>query len=234
MYLHEVQRRGVRFLPDSWAAVSDCRRMRSKPEVFAAVRQLYVLAMEHGIELTFDWVPREHPALVLADALSKLQDASDWRLSRTIGRQYLCQLGWPAPDVDVFGSAGAHFCFLYYSRECDGVCAGVDDLNQRWDRMPAQSAQVAAQPRKLMCWVFPPPALLMPALCKLQSERADALVVSALEPPVHEAALLRSLASQSVPLQAPHHVLVQPTRRVPREVAEGGWHTRLQLCRIVW
>ena len=67
----------VQIWGDNSAAISNCELMRGYPWVWPEVCKLHLLAMRHRFLLTFVWRPRTHALLPCADALSKVQDASD-------------------------------------------------------------------------------------------------------------------------------------------------------------
>ena len=217
---------------DNQAAVADCQRMRGTQRVFPAVLDLYRWAADWRVQLSFVWVPREDENLRLADALSKVADPSDWRLSRTIAQeQIFSQPGFQPPDIDCFASYGARMCSVYFSAEYDGVSAGVDGMLQPWNRRPGPvAAQAAAE--EPVCYWFPPQALLRPVLQKVAKEGARGTLVCPASLPVGLEQLLQPILVKSVKLQAPHSVLVKPTCRVPRATAAGGWKTPLQACWI--
>ena len=217
---------------DSQPAVEDCQRMRGTSAVFTAVLKLYLLAFSLRVQLEFVWVPREHELLQLADALSKVVDPTDWALSIPIMQQQVfSDPAYGTPDIDCLASSEARVCGVYFAAIYDGKCAGVNGFAQCWASWPASSGQRVGKP---LCWLFPPPKLLLQTLLKVRRERAEALVVCARTlQPVEEAVLL-SLAARHKPLTAPHSAMVFPSRRVPREVRTGGWKTPLQVCRITW
>ena len=96
------------------------------------MRELHLLAMRHQLLLAFVWRPRTHALLQHADALfSKVQDASDWRLSRAFVRtQLFQQTEFGLPDVDMFASDWASQVPVYVSVHWDGQCVAVDPWAQ--------------------------------------------------------------------------------------------------------
>ena len=221
---------------DSQSAACALANLSGGPSVFEEVKAVYELAGRLGAVLSFVWQPREHGDLVLADALSKLQDEGDWALSRTMAEQQLFgRMG--RPDIDVFASRRAHQrCVAYYAAQWDGQCAAVDGLAQDWRQWPEQekSSNTGRQP---LCFVFPPLRLLMPALSKILAERVEAIVVHPRLLGPGPAALLAKLRPQvtcSVQLQGPHAHMIRPTPAVPRAAQEGGWKVAMCAVRVSW
>ena len=147
----------VQLWGDNLGAISACSRMGGNRHVFAEVRSLYTWAWHHDISLSFVWRPRTHPALRMADFLSKWQDPSDWRLSR----QYLASQVFNitnVPDIDLFASTLAHQnCNLgFYSALWSPHCLAVDAWKQHWGAWPSHPPP----PRPHQ----PPPSPLLPFL----------------------------------------------------------------------
>lgn len=116
-------------------------------------------------------------------------------------------------------------CSLYYSAVYDGQCVAVDGMVQPWDSWP----QRAFRPGKPLLWVFPPRALLVESLLKIEREQARAVVVLPRTVSAEVSDVLRRLPVQrEVLLNGPHRVMVQPTRRVPAQAAGGGWKMPLR------
>jgi hypothetical protein len=178
------------------------------------------------------WVPREHEVLQCADALSKWQDAGDWKLSRTFAEQQVFRvLG--TPQLDCLASAGARMCDLYFSEMYDGGCVAVDGYRQHWGRWPARAGPMHGE--KPLCWVFPPGGRLYEALTKIGRDQAEAIVVMPRCVSAACEARLRELPVVStVLLKGPHAAMVQPTSRVPAQHSAGGWKMPMRACRVSW
>jgi hypothetical protein len=226
----------VQIWTDSQSAYACCARMRGHGEVFEAVKTLHLLAWEMGLELSFVWVPREHEVLQAADLLSKSIDPGDWRFSRKFAaQQVFSKLG--TPDLDCLGSAWAHMCPVYFSEMFDGKCCAVDGFQQRWDAWPSRGGDQPAARRggKPLCWLFPPLSRLHATLVKIETDRAEAIVVLPRTLDVAcETVLKRLPVRQQVDVSGPHSVMVVATVRVPAQVAAGGWKTPLRACRVAW
>jgi hypothetical protein len=240
--LHELHRTGklsgvshVQIWTDSQAAYADCTRMRGVPRVFYAVKHLYLLAWEYGLALEFVWVPRSHEALQYADFLSKRLDPTDWCFSRTFARNLVFDVLNVTPDLDCLASSSAHMCPMYFSAVYDGSCAAVNGFRQRWDQWPKEPHPQ----RKPMCWVFPPPSLLLPAAKKILTEQANAILVLPADTPQNVAQMLTDMQRQAtrtleLRLTGPHARMVFPSPRVPARAAYGGWKTPLKAFVVVW
>ena len=220
----------VQIWTDSQPAYACCVRMRGRGQVFAEVCSVHLLAWRTAIDLSFVWVPREHEALRAADELSKWVDGSDWRFSRTLAEQQIFD-NMGCPDVDCLASAQAHMCKVYYSAMYDGQCAAVDGMAQPWNRWPRRASR-AGQP---LVWVFPPVALIIEVLLKIERETAQAIVVLPRKATAQADAILDRLpVTAERQLTGPHAVMVRPTSRVPRRYAAGGWKVPLRAVKIHW
>ena len=144
----------VQIWGDNSAAISNCELMRSNLRVWPEVRELHLLAMRHQLLLMFGWRPRTHALLQHADTLSKVQDASDWRLSRAFVRMQLFQqteLG--LPDVDMFASDWASQVPMYVS--VPTASAWRSTRGRRIGRLGWETRQWNAPRASRWCFCFP-------------------------------------------------------------------------------
>lgn len=89
--------------------------MRGVPTLFAAVKQLYLLAWDCEIVLEFVWVPRFHEELQYADFLSKRPDPADRCFLRHFAQQLVFDRLHRSPDIDCLASHAVHMCTAYFS-----------------------------------------------------------------------------------------------------------------------
>lgn len=239
----------LQIVGDNQGACAASAAMRGNPSVFAAVADLRMTAWTAGLHLQFVWQPRTQVDMRLADELSKQQDPTDWRLSRTIMRQQVYDLLEWYPQFDLFASQRARQVlgpaqvaqpaqaarpglaaqperraqWDYYLLVWDGNCSGVDALSQAWAPQRADTAQFTRY------FAFPPPSLLLSALHKIVAEGPEVLIVCVRALSSAEEQALRALpCCWAANLRAPSNELVKATRVVPQGVAEGGWKTPLQ------
>lgn len=211
--------------------------MRGVPPVFAAVKQLYLLAWDYGVMLEFVWVPRSHEKLQYADYLSKRADATDWCFSRQFALHLVFDRLQRTPDIDCLASHAAHICDTYFSAIYDGQCVAVDGFRQHWARWP--TPVLPPFPAKPLCWVFPPLSLAPQATRKVYYDRADAILVLPRTPPAPVARLLTAIGAQAavthrIMLTGPHARMVFPSPLVPPRAADGGWKTPLMAFVVFW
>lgn len=100
---------------------------------------------------------------VVADALSRVLDRSDWALDPELVDRLMAL--WGLPDVDVFASANNAVVPTFFSAFHDPLSAGVNGLAQPWHPF-----------RRL--WLNPPWDLLPRVLSKLAAERCAATVIA--------------------------------------------------------
>jgi hypothetical protein len=230
----------VQIWTDSLDAQTACVNMRGANPVFAAVKQLYLLAWDNDIMLEFVWVPRSHELLRYADFMSKLPDPTDWCFSRTFATHLVFHTIERTPDIDCLASSTAHMCPFYYSLVYDGSCAAVDGFRQPWNTWPdIGNGVTSSRPGKPLCWVFPPPSLALTAARKIQAERADAILVIPRDTPAALVHILSSMTNtaartREIMLTGPHQKMVFPSSRVPPRAADGGWKTPLKAFVVTW
>lgn len=232
----------VQVVCDNRGTVSAMTYMRGGRQVFPVVARVHLLARRHGLVLSFAWKPRQTPEVVVADAYSKLQDPTDWRLSRTVLKsQVMAQAkewvdkGFFPPDVDMMASCEAHQVPTYVAGFWDGACAAQDAMAHNWAEWPAAMSKPHRQGRPRV-FVFPPPALLADVLFKVKQERATVwLVCSRYMREIDEQYLAGMPVRVRFPLSCRNvaHV-VKPTRFNPASHTGEHWKTPLQVLLITW
>lgn len=98
------------------------------PLLVAALRRLYAVAKRLSITISGTWVASV--ANIRANALSRDQDRTDWRLA-----PYLFQvlsLRYGPFDVDLFATNLNAHCPTFYSSPASPGCAAIDALVQSW------------------------------------------------------------------------------------------------------
>ncbi len=67
----------VQWFSDSQAGVALLRAMKGDVECLREIRRIYRLAMELDLDFSWEWKPRDHPMLKMADEYSKDEDVGD-------------------------------------------------------------------------------------------------------------------------------------------------------------
>lgn len=112
----------------------------------------------HGrwdIDFDFQWLPRSHPVMQLADYMSKQEDTAAFIITRATLRHIRQRIvagktvTWGSPTLDVFGGGAQdeHAAPLYYTEICQPGSAGTNAFMHPWTRSD-KAYQLA--------WVFPP------------------------------------------------------------------------------
>lgn len=232
----------VQVLCDNQGAVSALTHMRGGPRVFPVVAQVYRLAAQYQLVLTFAWRRRSTAEIVLADKYSKLDDETDWRLSRSVlwhqvkrHAQSWADAGFFPPDIDMMASHQAHQVSSYVSRFWDGSCIAQDAMVQHWSKWPAGSAPRRAG-RPPCLFLFPPAADLPQVLMKIDSERPTVwLVCTRYMREIDERYMAQWPVKARFPLQCREvaHV-VKATALNPAKKRQEQWRTPLQVLFVTW
>ena len=145
--------------------------------MFPAVAATHLWALNNDVALSFVWQPRTTAAVVKADAMSKVLDHDDWRLSRTVfvrqvqqQQSEMVNQGFLPLHCDLFGSRYAHVVDGYYSREWDGKSLGQDAMTKDWTQWP-EGMQPDKAGQKPVMYAFPPWQMLPLVLLKIHRER---------------------------------------------------------------
>ena len=135
-----------------------------------------MLAFRLDIEFDFQWLPRTHNFMQLADYMSKQEDTAAFIINKGVLRrikQRLVQgrtVTWGAPTLDVFGGSAAdeQAATLYYTEFCQPGSSGTNAFMHPWDR--------SDKPYQL-AWVFPPFSMVAPTLRHLLQRPVHAILV---------------------------------------------------------
>ena len=74
------------FTSDCMPAIQDLQKMKGTLNVSPEVKQLFLFAALHDIDLKFIWESRKSDALLHADMLSRLEDSSEIFISKSASR----------------------------------------------------------------------------------------------------------------------------------------------------
>ena len=181
---------------DNQGAVANSQNMRARSmPLLQAVHHLYDLTLTEDIEITMNWQRRNTPEMQAADALSRVYDVSDFRLSKRfvedicnqklppILQQLLGREQWGialpipsprslriGPTFDALASASNVVARRYFSKDYDPAAQAQNAYEQRW---PAE-----INGERQLYWVFPGP-ISDPSLAirKLREEGCDAILI---------------------------------------------------------
>lgn len=231
----------IQILCDNQGAISALSHMRGGPKVFPLVAQVYRLAAQQQLVLSFAWRRRSTDEVMLADEYSKLEDDTDWRLSRSVlaaqvaqNARPLIEAGYFPPDIDMMASQEAHQVPQYVAKFWDGTCMAQDALVQHWGRWPAGCTP--GHGRQPCIFLFPAPADLPQVLMKIARERPTAWLVCS--------RYLRDIDARYVnqwPVRARFPLkcrevarVVKPTVLNPARRRNEQWQTPLQVLFVTW
>ena len=222
--------------------------MRGGTTSFPWVAKLHLAAARPGVVIAVSWQPRTSPVMRIADAYSKYQDPTDWRLSWTFVGQQIARHAhsvvrgahtWP-PAIGLFASVAAkrQCCAAYYSEIYDRRCLAADAFLQGWAPVPSTYPPVWAARRPLL-FAFPPVKTLQQVLSKIAADKANVWLVcpQSYTLPVHVLHALQCLpraAQWDLNRGRDPHVMVTPSKRVPPVARRQRWCTPLQVVLVWW
>ena len=174
---------------DNQGAVSNFQHMKAGSlELLDPVHSFYNLCMQHDVHATFEWLPRTTAPIQAVDALSKVLDPSDFRITNRIfsaitqhsfSQRPLAQAAatffhrsrWGSPTVDPLASAHNHRASVFFSKGYDVGATAIDGYAQPWP--------VTLHGVRQLYWVFPGPVTdQLLAIRKLLEERCDAIFIA--------------------------------------------------------
>ncbi|KAK9819353.1 hypothetical protein WJX74_009588 [Apatococcus lobatus] len=82
-HLTHMQHGGLQWFTDSQVAVALLKGLKGSGECLQEVKAIYSMLMTHDMEVDWQWLPRSHQIMELADAYSKEIDAGDIIMSPT-------------------------------------------------------------------------------------------------------------------------------------------------------
>lgn len=231
----------LQVLCDNQSAISALTHMRGGPKVFPLVAQIYRLAAQQDLVLSFAWRRRTTEEVVRADSYSKLEDETDWRLSKSVLRSQvaqaapqLVQAGYFPPDIDMLASSAAHQVPYYVAKFWDGKCVAQDAFVQCWDRWPPGC--LPNQHVKPCLFLFPAAADLTAVLMKMNRERPTAwLVCSRYLRDIDARYVAQWPVKARFPLRCREVAhIVKPTAFNPAHKRGEQWRTPLQVLFVSW
>jgi hypothetical protein len=150
---------------DNQGAVANVNNLRGSPEEVTAIRDMWVWASQHDVQIRVEWRPRTTDIIRMADSLSRVLDQSDYALSyqHTL---HLCRK-WGKPTGDAFAGhwAHAHKAPKFFTASPCHVGEGHDATIRDWSVLGS------------LVWVFPPPWLIREAIAKILRHRCNSILI---------------------------------------------------------
>ena len=162
----------IRYIGDNQGSIAALERQTGCAAVFAIVKRLHIYCYSLGVDLEFQWRPREDAQVAHADALSRFVDWSAVYLHKKTYKR-VCEAMGCYPNLDVFagGGKGEHQTSQYFTVcACPGT-AGVDAFAQNWRITPCQPHAPA------LVWAFPPEWYVAACINKIAEDGIECLLV---------------------------------------------------------
>jgi hypothetical protein len=150
---------------DNQGAVANMNKMRGSPEEVAAIRDMWVLATALDVQIRVEWRPRESAEIAKADALSRVEDPSDFALNFQETSRLMRLCGTPTGDAFAGPWGHARKAAVFFTAGPCHVAAGWDALMRDWDVLGD------------LIWVFPPISLVREALVKVKAHGRNCILI---------------------------------------------------------
>ena len=145
----DFRNKTVRITTDSISATYIMNFGRVRKHTVAPIAQaIALLAIQHNINLWWQWRRRETKEITMADKLSKSPVSCDWTLNPSVIATCAARLKWPQITLDLCASAKNKQCPRYCSRTFDGASDFVDIFDPHTIRAIDWTSEV--------CFVNPP------------------------------------------------------------------------------
>jgi hypothetical protein len=132
----------LKWYTDNQAVTSIVEKGSMKQDLNTLALQIFQICLQNNIDITVDWVPREHNQQ--ADDLSKVLDMDDWSINSNVFK-YVNNVHGPF-SIDLFASNRTRQVDKFYSKYwCEGSW-GVDAFAYDW--------------KDEFSWIVPPPKLI--------------------------------------------------------------------------
>ena len=227
-----IRHSSIQWYTDSQAGAALLSAMKGDAQCLEEVKRVYAIAMELDLDLVWQWRPRTHELLVVADAYSKEEDTADINFlpaaASALQRRNLRHprsgsiRKWGSPTLDVFaGPTGhEHVADAFYTKYHAPGSAGVNAWFQPWDTRTGQ---------RQLAWVFPPATDAARAIDRLLTQPCHAILI--LPDGLHS----WSWRMRQLPVVAEAALELADTQPGPRAslgMQQGQWKLRLRAWRI--
>ncbi|KAA6368459.1 MAG: hypothetical protein EZS28_036015 [Streblomastix strix] len=146
-------------------AVFDIRKWRASTSLIKEIKQVHQTIEKLGIQIQITHLPGVRNEI--ADALSRLSRAGDYKLKEKIFRQICLQMNLN-PTIDLFSQHFNNLLPRFMSTIGGHGETAKDALNQTW--------------KKELPWIHPPIPLLPAVLKKIIEEQIEAMIIAPLWP----------------------------------------------------
>jgi len=163
----EIKKSHVKILSDSSTAVCYVTNMGGckSLECDVVAKEIWNFCIDNGIWLSIAHIPGIANA---ADKPSReFNDKLEWELNRDIFLK-ICKT-WGEPSIDLFASRLNHKISNYCSFKADPNAQFVDAFSLNWAEFN-------------YCYMFPPFSLISRCICKIQGDKARAVIIVPLWP----------------------------------------------------
>jgi hypothetical protein len=130
-----------------------------KPDLNLIAMGILQLCIEHDIQISVDWIPRDQNAV--ADTLSKLIDSDDWAIANNVFQ--LINNKYGPFTLDPFASSTTAKVEKFYSRFWCPGSQGVDAFAYSWANEN--------------CWIVPPPKIVHKVLQHMKICKARGVMI---------------------------------------------------------
>ncbi|KAA6362766.1 MAG: hypothetical protein EZS28_041706, partial [Streblomastix strix] len=146
-------------------AVFDIRKWRASVSLIKEIKYINQTIEKLGIQIQITHLPRVKNEI--ADALSKLSRAGDYKPKEQIFRQTCLQMNLN-PSIDLFQQHFNNLLLRFMSTIRGHGEIAIDALNQTW--------------KMELPWIHPPIPLLPAVLKKIREEQIEAMIIAPLRP----------------------------------------------------
>ncbi|KAA6370693.1 MAG: hypothetical protein EZS28_033779, partial [Streblomastix strix] len=150
---------------DNSTAVFDIKKWRASTSLIKETKQVHQTIEKLGIQILITHLPGVRNEI--ADALSRLSRAGDYKLKEKIFRQICLQMNLN-PTIDLFSHHFNNLLPRFMSTIRGHGETAIDALNKTW--------------KKELPWIHPPILLLPAVLKKIREEQFEAMIIAPLWP----------------------------------------------------
>ena len=144
----------------------------------AAIREVYQLAFTMNVQLSAQWLSRSTDVIQRADALSRIEDRSDFDVAKSLFVKICrfrdaCNRYWGFPTGDPFAGTAPEFHKAphFFTQYPAPQGLGADALIMPWSLLDPAERTVP------LLWVFPPRDLVQATIQKIALERRSAILL---------------------------------------------------------
>ncbi|KAA6358788.1 MAG: putative Transposon Tf2-6 polyprotein, partial [Streblomastix strix] len=163
--LKNLRVQSIAIRSDNRTAVFDIRKWRASTSLIKEIKQVHQTLEKLGIQIQITHLPGVTNEI--ADALSRLSRAGDYKLKEKIFQQTCLQMKL-SPTIDLFSQHFNNLLPRFMSTIRGHGETAIDALNQTW--------------KKELPWIHPPITLLPAVLKKTREEQIEEMIIAPLWP----------------------------------------------------